>query len=81
MAVWGAAAGFDADDAVFGEDAVGGEDFGVFDGVDVVGDGGHGDVAAHVPGDAFHELGFACSDGSANADFDGFGHVFCPYAS
>jgi hypothetical protein len=31
-----------------------------------------------VAGDAFHELCLACSDGSADSDFDGFSHVFCP---
>ena len=70
-----AAAGFDADDPVLGQDAVGGQDLGVLDGVDVVGDGGHGDLAAHVPGEPLHELGLAGADRSADADFDGFSHA------
>src|SRR5690625_1815001 len=70
-----AAAGFGAGNPVEGQHTVGGQEFGVFDGVDVVGDGCHRELVLQRPSDAFDQLGFSCADGSADANaywFHGF---------
>ena len=65
-----AAPGLQPDDAVHRQDPLGCEDLGVLDRVDVVGDGGHGDLLAHGPGDALDELGLARPHRAANPDPD-----------
>ena len=64
----GAPAGLESHDPVQGQHAVAGEDLGVLDRVDVVGDRRHGDVLAQRPGEAFDQLGLARAHRSADPD-------------
>lgn len=69
----GAAAGFDAEDAVGGEGFVADEEFGVLAGEDVVGDDGDVGAVAVGAAEGEEEGGFAGSDGAADADGEGAG--------
>ena len=65
-----AAPGLQPDDAVHRQNSLSGEDLGVLDRVDVVGDGGHGDLLAHGSGDALDELGLARPHWATHSDTD-----------
>ena len=67
MAVWGAAAGFHAQDALCGQGAADGEQALVFLGVDVVGDGDEVVVIAHGLAQHLQQRGFAGAHGAADA--------------
>ena len=75
MAVWGAAAGFHAQDALCGQGAADGEQALVFLGVDVVGDGDEVVVIAHGLAQHLQQRGFAGAHGAADAYAQG-GQVF-----
>jgi hypothetical protein len=68
--VW-AAAGFDGANAFGGQRVVADEEFAVFFGEDVVGDGGDVPLVAHFSAELKEESGFAAADGAANADSEG----------
>ena len=65
-----AAACFNADDPVGGQHGITGKDFCVLNGVNVVGDGSHRNLAAHCPGNALNELGFPGANWPADANDD-----------
>lgn len=67
----GAAAGFNGADAFGGEGLVADEEFAVFFGEYVVGDGGDIPLVAHFAAELKHERGFAAADGAADADSEG----------
>ena len=64
----GAAAGFNAEDAVFGEGLVALQELGVFLGIDVVSDDGQVVAVPQRIAEGEGEGGFAGADGAADAD-------------
>lgn len=68
-----AAAGFDGSDTVRGEGLMADEEFAVFAGEDVVGDGGEAEAVAEGEAELEHEGGFAGADGATDADGEGAG--------
>jgi hypothetical protein len=67
----GAAAGFDGADAGGVEGPVVDQEFAVFAGEDVVGDGGQCEAIAQVAAELEHERGFPAADRAADADGEG----------
>ena len=67
----GAAAGFDGQDAIFGQGTMTDEKFAVLAGEDVVGDSAKGDLFMQSLAESEHESGLAAADGAADADGKG----------